>query len=161
MFRIPHTYGWSSFAAAYGNLDARWGSLPASLWWNHETTLTLPCFLGISLHRGSNLYHDYNFLEIILVHNLERRTSQQQLVCHDSDRPDIHFFVIAIFLENLRGEVERSSAEGCPKFTWVHLIYCPAEIANLHVSLHYSILTIMITMFSGLMSRWRTLFPWI
>jgi hypothetical protein len=44
----------------------------------------------------------YYFLQIFLFVDVERRTAEMKLICHDTDGPKIHFFIILFTLQEFR-----------------------------------------------------------
>lgn len=71
-----------------------------------------------------------------------------------SDCPDIYLLCVEFSAEYFWGEVEGSSAEGVPELFGT--MNRPAEVANFGHSLHHTLFTWQITMFSSLISRWMT-----
>ena len=68
----------------------------------------------------------YYFLHLGLLGDFERDATYKHLVGDDADGPVVDFVVVLVTLKDVRGEVERSSAEGLSKTILV--VHCPTEI---------------------------------
>lgn len=77
----------------------------------------------------------YDFLEIILIIDIKRRTTKDELVCKDTYRPKINFLIVSLTLQNLRRKIQGSPTKSCPEISWVHFIDSPSKITKLNISL--------------------------
>jgi hypothetical protein len=99
-------------------------------------------FADVDIRRdGDLLLHNFN--QFFLLADLEGVFADQHLVHHDSDRPDIYSLVVIVALQDLRTDVERSTAEG--RAHKIAQVDGPAEVAQLYYSLvHHYVLRLYI-----------------
>ena len=71
----------------------------------------------------------YDLQQVFLVVDLERNASRQEFVHHHSQRPNIHFLIVAVAQQKFRRYVQRRSAEGLALVEGV--VDWPAEVSNL------------------------------
>lgn len=72
--------------------------------------------------------------QLLLPRDLERVLADDHLVHHDTDRPNIDLLIVLPPLQDLRANVEGSTAESSPQF--IVLVHRPSEIAQLYYVLH-------------------------
>lgn len=89
------------------------------------------------------ILHDLN--ELLFASDLEGVLPNDHLVHHDPNRPNVYLFVVLPPLEDLRADIQRSSAEGRPEF--VVLVHGPAEVAQFDNVLTKTALTSCSTIF--------------
>ena len=100
--------------------------------------------------RKVNLFLNH-FHGLRFVPDLKRHLSQQQLIGKNTNVPNIDLVIVILFLNYLRGRVERSAAESVSE---ERRIDSPAEIANFDDILNRVNCTSWKRMFSGLRSLW-------
>lgn len=115
----------------------------------------VPVAIGELELRGEQHFVGEDLAELALVLDLEWYAAHHQLEGQDADGPQIHLLVVALAGELLGGDVQRRPAEGVAQV--VAAIDCPPEIAQFDGALSKcERVTWTTTMFSGLMSRWRS-----
>lgn len=63
----------------------------------------------------------------------ERRAAHDELVSKDTDRPDINFFTMLLFLDHLWRQVIKGTTKGVPVFFWC--VNAPTKVSNFNGSL--------------------------
>ena len=66
--------------------------------------------------------------------DVKGRVAIEKFIGQDADRPYVYFFIVSRPLQQLWGQVERSSAEGASELFF--FVDCPAEITQFYVALN-------------------------
>jgi hypothetical protein len=93
----------------------------------------------------------YDLHEVLLSHDFEGHSAEEQFVGEDAHAPHVDLVVVVLPLQQFRRNVQRRPAEGLPHGLRTDR---PAEVADLYQSLPQCARTLWKMMFSGLRSRW-------